>query len=74
MGSNLLARFDLDWDNVPAGAFDHKVNFTDLARLVVPRIRPKGNEFLRDHVLIEAAEVGSFHIEVDSACRAAGIS
>ena len=73
MGSNLLARFDLDWDNVPTGAFDHKVNFADLACLVVPCISSKGDKLLRDHVLIETAEVGGFHIKVDSACRAAGI-
>ena len=73
MRSNFLARFDLDWDNMPVGAFDHKVNFTDLTRLVVPCIRPEGNKFLRDHVLIETTKVGSFHIKIDSACGAAGV-
>lgn len=60
MCSNFLARFDFDWDNMPAGTFDYKVDFTDLTRLVVPRICSEGNEFLCDHVLIEAAEVGVF--------------
>lgn len=60
MCSNFLARFDFDWDNMPEGTFDYKVDFTDLTRLVVPRICSEGNEFLCDHVLIEAAEVGGF--------------
>ena len=59
---------------MPAGALDHKVNFADFACLVVPRIRPESNKLLRDHVLVEAAEVGGFHIKIDGACRAAGIS
>ena len=43
-----------------SGAFDYKVDFTDLTCLVVPRICSEGNKLLRDHVFIETAEVGGF--------------